>query len=322
MDYKGYLGYVKYTGELVEDGILDARKSAKALLGLDHAVRFFTELQNPSLKDIEFEFPVRIKKGTWGILIPDSIVLLNLAKVAGGIVATTYAANAAKKMAEHDFENIGFKTIIQKSLKAIQWVAKIGKHFGTLKQKKFSKNLKWRNNNKEVGIVGINGERLYIPIEFLEYFSSSNSNILSDLAEIIEEKRELVIGINENDNIHEVKISNNDKFIFFQAEDQQELLFPELVHGMSVSLEGNTTRGNENTNTIGFRYEGHILTCSPESGSIVKFKECLFLPCKMTGKVSRKDKFGGFNELKPKIIFADLEPISYKPGGQENLSLF
>jgi hypothetical protein len=41
---EGQLGYVKYSGELVRDGYLDARKSAQALLGVDEAVRFKSSL--------------------------------------------------------------------------------------------------------------------------------------------------------------------------------------------------------------------------------------------------------------------------------------
>ena len=36
--YDGVLGYLKYRGESVEEGFLDARKSANALLGLDEAI--------------------------------------------------------------------------------------------------------------------------------------------------------------------------------------------------------------------------------------------------------------------------------------------
>ena len=44
---EGQLGYIKYSGELVRDGYLDARKSAQALLGVDEAVRFFVFQQAP-----------------------------------------------------------------------------------------------------------------------------------------------------------------------------------------------------------------------------------------------------------------------------------
>jgi hypothetical protein len=35
------LAFVKYEGELVKDGYMDAKKSADALLGFDEVVRYF-----------------------------------------------------------------------------------------------------------------------------------------------------------------------------------------------------------------------------------------------------------------------------------------
>ena len=43
---KDQIGFAKYYGKLVEDGFMDARKSAQALLGFDEAVRFFIYQQN------------------------------------------------------------------------------------------------------------------------------------------------------------------------------------------------------------------------------------------------------------------------------------
>ena len=36
-----YIGYLKYSGKSIEDGLLDARKSAEALLGFDEILRYF-----------------------------------------------------------------------------------------------------------------------------------------------------------------------------------------------------------------------------------------------------------------------------------------
>ena len=50
-----YLGYLKYEGELVDEGLMDARKSAQALLGFDECVRFFVCQLTPNLKNVDFE---------------------------------------------------------------------------------------------------------------------------------------------------------------------------------------------------------------------------------------------------------------------------
>lgn len=100
-----YIGCLKYTGKLVEEGLLDARKSAQALLGFDEAIRFFAIKQSPELQKIDFEFPVRVKKGSWEIAIPASIG--EWIQTGAGFAATAYAAKAAQKMAERDFVRLG-----------------------------------------------------------------------------------------------------------------------------------------------------------------------------------------------------------------------
>jgi hypothetical protein len=96
-------------------------------------------------------------------------------------------------------------------------------------------------------------------------------------------------------------------------------LFPELEHGQPVELEGSTTRGNENSNNIGFRYKDHILTCYPKSGSIVNYKNALFEKCKIVGLISREDKYGNISLRRPNIIFHELVPLEQD---SKTLSLF
>lgn len=134
MEEEQYLGYLKYSGSKVDDGFMDARKSAQALLGLDEAIRSFVSYQDPLLKQVDFDFPVRIKKGSWEIVIPD---LLEIIKVSAGVVVTAYGVKASQKMAENDFANIGVKDVFKKSLLGIQWLIKIGKHLGDLTIRQF-----------------------------------------------------------------------------------------------------------------------------------------------------------------------------------------
>ena len=65
-----YIGYLKYEGTLVKEGLLDARKADQALLGFDEAIRFYVGQQSPLLRDQDFEIPVRFRKGSWEPLIP------------------------------------------------------------------------------------------------------------------------------------------------------------------------------------------------------------------------------------------------------------
>lgn len=302
-----YIGFAKYTGKLVEAGLLDARKQAQALLGFDESVRFFACQQEPRLKEVNFEFPVIVKQATWGIHIPETICEWIRAGV--GIGAAAYLATAAKKMAEKDFNDIGIKDIFSKSLKAIQWVIRIGKHLGDLTQRRFV-GLRWRNQNQEIGIPNANGEYLFVNKEYFDIFSASNPKILSKLVELVEDERMLTIGVVTLGKIQEESVHHREKHIFtLEEKEPEDILFPELAHGQKVALEGSTTRGNEETNSMGFKYKGHILNCYPATGSVVRYKKALFLRCRIEGMVSREDKYGRFTEKRPRIIFTNIEPL-------------
>lgn len=48
---EGYLGYLKYDGDAVEEGVMDARLSAEALLGFDEAFRYFVKKRETILAE-------------------------------------------------------------------------------------------------------------------------------------------------------------------------------------------------------------------------------------------------------------------------------
>ncbi len=301
-----YLGFLKYEGDLVCDGVMDARKSAQALLGFDEAIRFFVGQQAPELRKNDFEFPVRIKKGSWEIAVPEFIELV---KLGSGAIGTAYGVKAAQKMAERDFENFGFKDIFKTSITAIQWVIRIGKHLGSVTVKKFE-SVDFKDNNELIGIKNSEGEILYVPKSYFDLYVSSAPKLLENVAMLVEDDRKLSIGVFEDGAFIEEKLTRKYREIFTHEEEETEdELFPELVHGQNVVLEGELTRGNEMSNTMGFGYKGHILTCNPESGSIVNYKPALFLQCRIHGFISRLDSKGRLGSRRPKIIFSHIEPI-------------
>jgi hypothetical protein len=297
MDYNDKkIGFVKYTGKLVEDGYMDAKLSALALLGVDEAIRFFIHQQAPKLKSIEFELPVRIKKGSWEIFIG-----------AIGAIALAYGIKAAQKMAENDFAEIGMKDVLRKSLEGIQWLIRIGKHLGDLTIKKFDKPI-FENSNQLIGIQNSAGEILYIPKNYFDFYISASPSILKKIAEVVEDERTLSVGVYENDILIEETITRRSRQIFTHEENlDDEQLFPDLEHGQRVIIEAEVTRGNEMSNTIGLGYRGHVITGIPESGSIVRYKSCLFEHCRIHGRVSREDDKGNLDSRRPKIIFTQIE---------------
>lgn len=317
MEEEKYLGYIKYDGPLVEDGLMDGRKQAQALMGFDSAVRYFIGKLAPDLQSLDFEIPVRIKKGSWEALIPETVVGWTQAGL--GVVATAYLTKAAQKMAEKDFSDFGFKDIFRASLDGLKWFARIGKHMGDVSIRRFS-DVRFDSSNGLIGIVNTQGEILYVPKHVLEIYSQCPANILESIATNITHGRNLVIGSVDDDILDEVVIDNSEKHIFCQDEEEEEdeILFPDLEHGTEVVLEGEITRENKTSNSMGFKYNDHILTSYPEIGSIVQYKHLIFSECRLYGRVSRLDEKGRLNARRPKLIFRHLEEIR----GDENYDLF
>lgn len=305
-EYTDCLGYLKYTGKTVEGGFLDARKSAQALTGLDEVVRFLAIQQDPKLRFTDYEFPVKVQKGSWQVLIHETLDLL---KLGVGIAGTAYAAQAAKSMAENDFKDIGFKDIIKNSLHGMQWLIKIGKHLGGVTEKKF-KDVKFKDDNNLIGIKNAEGDYLYIPKIFYKFYISSNPTILKKIAEIVDDERKLVVGVIEDGFAKEETIDSKYRHNFtLDCDDDDDVVLPELQDGQIVELTGELTRGNERANTFGFSYKNHILLCIPSKGSIVRFKPALFLRCTISGTISRRDEKGMLSNKNPKIIFTNIEKL-------------
>lgn len=298
------LAFIKYKGKLVENGYLDARKSGEALIGIDELIRYFVYQEYPQIKEFEFEIPVRVRKGSWETIFPENIDKFALGAF-GLWMAGKYMGSALEEVAKNDFKDVSFKEIFQKSFQGIVNVIKLSKHLGSLARKKFD-NIQFSQNNKLVKITNENGQGLWIPIEVLDLYSNCPQTIFNNLTKIVEEERELIFGFNEDNIIVEETITNKYKYIFTKTEEDDEIVLPDLRHGEYVEIDGHITRGNEKSNTIGFMYQGHIITCYPNTGNIKQHKSKLFSNCLLKGFVDRLDKDGNVKEKRPRIRFNDI----------------
>lgn len=308
MEEESYIGYIKYQGKLVENGLMDARRQARSLLAFDSALRYFISKQAPDLRNLDFEIPVRIRKGSWEALIPETVA--GWAQAGLGVVATAYFTKAAQKMAEKDFSDFGVTDLFKKALESIKWFARIAKHMGDATIREF-RNVKFNDDRGLIGIVNKDGEVLFVPKQMLDLYANTNPNILEELVSNVQEDRTLVIGTFKDQTFDEEIVGFEDKAIFCDEDDslEDDVLFPELVHGDYVVLEGEVTRENKTSNSMGFMYEGHILSAYPETGSIVRFKPLLFLKCRLYGVVNRIDEKGRVGARRPKLFFSNLEPM-------------
>lgn len=302
------IGGLKLEGKLVENGVIDARAAADALAGFHEAFQHFMAEENKAFIDIEVPLPVEIRKGSWEAYIPTNI--LSWLVTAAGLGATTYITAAAKKLADNGFKDETLTTLAQKALSLIQELIKAGKHLGHLNLSKV-KNVRWEGSN--ILIPNSSGEFLSIPADDWNKLARAPANILSKAAQVIEEERSLAIEIRIGGISTAVKITKKEKSIFtHKEEDETDIQFPELTHGLKVAIEGFVTRENGRTKTLGFLYDNHIITCIPASGEILPYKRHLFMTCRMHGVISRSDETGQPNARKPKIIFTDLEVLSDK----------
>lgn len=302
--YQDILAFIKYEGELVDEGYLDARKSADVMYGVDEVIKFFLMQEDPSIKGTEIEIPIRMRRGSWELLVPENIDWL----LVRGVIywsAAKYAGSALGEMAKNDFKEIGLKELFRKAIQSMVNVVRIGKHLGTTKKRKFE-NVKFSEDQKLIGIPDENGKLLWIPKEYIDSYVYCPDNIFSKIVNIVENKREVSIGVYDaSRKLIQENITTEYKNIFTQSteDDNDEVLFPELKHGDYVELEGHITRGNEKANTIGFLYQGHILTCSPNTGNVKDHKSVLFTNALLKGFIDRESIDGNFIEKRPRIKY-------------------
>jgi hypothetical protein len=303
MEYEE-IGYMKFSGEAVQSGVIDAGSAGMALLGLDEAVRFFNEKQSPDFAKIEYQIPVRTTDGSWTAWV------LGIVGTGAGVLALSYLKKAGEKMAEKDFKDIGFNDVLKKSIDAIQHLIKLIKHT-KMSHGWDTKNVQWRNNNSEIGILNTRREPIFLPVAYLNWFLSLPPQLISKITGVVAQERTLSIGVKRGGDFEEVSVNVDEKVYFFdyEIEAEEDYLFPEMKHGDEVKLEGRLTRGNASSNSIGLEYAGHILNCIPEQGSIRRFKSALFLRCIVEGTINRLSKQRMVAEKRPTIVVRKIIPL-------------
>jgi hypothetical protein len=315
MENENYVGYLKFYGKNIENGIIQADIAGQALIGFDECIRFFNKKQNPEIILYDYKIPVITEKGSWVVW-----VLGSMAGMAG-IFGTAYLKKAGEKMAEKDFQDIGFSDIFRKSLLALKNLVDLIKHKkGNINWENEDFHIEQKNDSFFVSIKNELGESILIPIEQLEWFKNIPKKSLEKIVQGVMIGQSLSIGVrNENENFDSTSITNEEKSLFLSSEEdeQEEVIFPELVHGETTQLEGKLVRGNEKTNSLGFEYKGVILNCHPTKGSIRQYKSSLFLKCKIYCYINRHEKSDLILDKKPTLHIERVEPLE-----SDQLNLF
>lgn len=305
-DYTGYIGYFKYEGKSVSDGLLDARKSGEALIGFDEALRHF--LREEGVEGAEFEIPVRIRKGSWEALIPTAVF------VSVSLIGTAYLSQAAQTIAANDFKGKSSADLVKGALKRVQSTITLAKHLGGIASRDI-KGVTWLDKNRIVSIPNKEGRKLDVTSEELKSYLSCPPQLLSKMTSIVERERVLKVGRIENGTAHEVEITEFERDIFYNEPELIQEILPELKDGQIVTISGMITRGNRKTNGIGIEYKDHILNCRPESGTVVQYKQYLFTRCELRGVVDRQTN--GMDK-KPQIIILQINSLEQE-SNQESM---
>ena len=122
MEKEDYIGYLKFYGENIEKGIIQADVAGQALLGFDECIRFFNKKQCPTIILYDYKIPVITEKGSWVVWLLGSIA------AGASVFGASYLKKAREKMAEKDFQDIGFSDIFKKSLSALRNFIELIKH--------------------------------------------------------------------------------------------------------------------------------------------------------------------------------------------------
>lgn len=313
------IAYIKYEGDDIADGIFGARDAADALLGVDKVLHYYVEKEIPELKTVSYDFPVKIQKGSWEILIPSNIDQLI---TVGGTTTLLYfyLKQAAEVAAKDGLLETGFvkdiKQVISWALRILQLVISYVKH---MKGHNKHPPIKFENDSEIVTVFNKNGAPFSFPSKYLQLILQFPSSLLSDMVMPIRGKRMMKIGVYKNkDEFTEETIGRGEKSLFCEEQEEIDEL-PELVDGEKVSLKGRIVRANEKEQSFGFQYNGHVITCKPKNGlTLASFKDgiissrrgCLYQSeVEVRGLVERVTVDGRY-KTRPRIFVSNVLPTN------------
>lgn len=316
-----YIGYIKYQGPNIKDGLFGARDAATALNGFDEVFQYFLSKEEPEFAKLNYDLPVKIEEGSWEILTPENIEHLMYVAAGSGIGFCTlkkYFETIADVAGKDGLLQTGpakdITATFRKTYQTILWVIKLVSHMKCFKKK--YEHAKFTDSDQFVIITNDEGEQLKVPIAVLFLMEKCPTALFGKLASLVSPSQELEIGVKNGNQVETAKITEATRRIFFADDDDEENILPELVDGETVTLTGVVTRTNESENSLGFAYNDHVLTCKPLSDrTLADFKTALisqnhkhlYVPqVVMTGVVERKNQAGQHKD-RVRIFFSNLD---------------
>jgi hypothetical protein len=315
---------MKYSWELVADGVLDARKSAQALLWFDNIMRFFLIKEEPIFSEMTINIPVKIKKWSREVIVPDLIEQYFTIESAFYTVMTIGWWAYIKSIGETAWKD-GFletwpakdiKRLFQWAFIAIQRVIKIIKHVGWFQRDVRSIPI-FHNEKPYVQVFDNNSSILLVPKKYYEIYLDCPSTLFNLNADLVNEKTELSFSVFENSEEQKEIISVEDKDQFIEDvnwENEDNIVLPELEHWRYIELDWEISRISERHNNLWFSYMWHTITIKPRNWSLINFKNViiaesnqhLFPRVKVKWIIDRIDMHGNIKKKKPEIVFTEV----------------
>lgn len=307
--YKNDTGFIRIDDDSIVNGVIDIDSVEKLVSGARETLTYFMKKEDSDLNAVKsLNFPIQTREGCWELLVP---VFTYAAGTATGALAkglNAYAVRYGTLRAEQRFDEKDTTQIYRDAFAKLQSVIKIAQHLDTVSNKK-ALNIKQVDMKKGTGLlINDKGNVLSVTMEEVSTFSSCPDRILRSIASVVTDRRTVSIGYHYGGKTHQEVIDIESKSIFAPDEDTGEAVLPDLHEGEYVELVGYVRRGNQRTNTIGFEYEGHILTCEPNKRLITGFINQHYKKCKISGVVQRTTQAEVANGKsdRPRIFFDDL----------------
>lgn len=263
---------IKLKGRGVSDGIIPIAELKTFLDGIEKSAKYFMNSTDSTLTNNEYSIEVTVQPGS---------VIVTIIGIVGVGVATNYAIpyikTAAEQIAKNDIGDKTSKDIILLGMKRMRKTIQIAKHVGGMGKRSFPEaKVKFK---EQIVLPNEKGEKLEVTKEELDLYSRTPRDLFKNLVMPVKDNVALFIddGQGTEDRPKPEKIDNSQKQYFSVYESEaEEMILPELQSGEFVTLQGELTRANTRTGTLGFAYKNHILTSTLVGTTIQDNKVALF----------------------------------------------
>jgi len=306
-------GFIRLDGENIKDGQIDINSAKLMLEGTQEVFGYFFKKDNANLqKDDAINFPISTRQGCWEILVPLGTYVAGVATNALVSGVNAYSKKMGDGLAELHLDSKLKKNDFKDAFLKLDSVIKIAQHLGVV-DKKEPLNIKIINfKNRSALLTNDKGNVMSTNMNEIDCYLQCPTKLLRKLASVVTDYRTLSVGFFSKGEKFEQVIDIESKDIFSPEDEPQEPILPELRDGEHVKIEGYVTRGNQITNTIGFKYKDHVITCEPVNKLITHYLNSHYKTCEISGRVIRTAKTETLlgKRDRPKIIFDNLVVIN------------